>query len=60
MKISLDLPTDTSIGLRRLANEQDIDLEAAATIALREFLIMGGWIEVEPEIDEGMPTAVSA
>ncbi|MBP0440652.1 hypothetical protein [Tianweitania sediminis] len=36
MKLTLDLSTETSVGLRRLANEQDLDLETAAAIALRE------------------------
>lgn len=54
MKLNLDLPTDTSVGLRRLANEQNIDLETAAAIALREFLFLGGWLEVL-DIDEETP-----
>lgn len=59
MKLTLDLSTETSVGLRRLANEQDLDLETAAAIALREFLMLGGWIEV-PLIDEETPTEGNA
>lgn len=51
MKLILDLPTETSIGLRRLANKHDLDLETAAANALREFLVIGGWLEVI-ELDE--------
>lgn len=53
MKITITLPTETAIGLRRLAAEQGIELEAAAAIALKEFLTMGGWIEVDEKDKEG-------
>jgi len=50
MKIALDLATDESLALRRFANETGGDLEAAAHLAVREFLIGIGMLEL-PESD---------
>lgn len=50
MKITLDLATDESLALRRFANETGEDLDAAAHIGLREFLIGIGMLEL-PESD---------
>ena len=54
MKITLTLSTDESLALRRFANETGEDMDAAAGIALREFLIGLGILE--PEIDDGEAT----
>lgn len=50
MKITLDLATDESLALRRFANETGEELDAAAHIGLREFLIGIGMLEL-PESD---------
>jgi len=50
MKITLDLATDESLALRQFANETGEDLDAAAQIAVREFLIGIGMLEL-PESD---------
>ena len=50
MKITLDLATDESIALRRFSIETGEDVEAAAQIAIREFLIGIGMLEL-PESD---------
>lgn len=50
MKIALTLSTDESLALRRFANEAGEDLDAAAHIGLREFLIGIGMLEL-PESD---------
>lgn len=46
MKITLDLATDERIALRRFANEAGEDLDTAAHIDLREFLIGIGMLEL--------------
>lgn len=50
MRITLDLSPDERIALRRFANETGEKLDAAAHIALREFLIGIGMLEL-PESD---------
>lgn len=50
MRITLTLATDESIALRRFANETGEELDAAAHIGLREFLIGIGMLEL-PESD---------
>lgn len=50
MKLTLDLAADESLALRRFANETGEDMEAAAHIGLREFLIGIGMLEL-PESD---------
>ena len=50
MKITLTLSTMERIALRRFANETGEDLDAAAQLAIREFLIGIGMLEL-PESD---------
>lgn len=50
MRITLDLTTDESLALRSFANETGEELDAAAQIGLREFLIGIGMLEL-PESD---------
>lgn len=57
MKITLELATDERIALRRLMAEHNIDTpEMAAHIGLRDFLIMTGYLEIAPELDEDTET----
>lgn len=60
MKITLDLATDESIALRRFANETGEELDAAAHIGLREFLIGIGMLELPHELDEDTETVGEA
>lgn len=60
MKLALTLPAETAIGLRRFAAEQDRDLPAAAALALREYLVVAGWIEAEPDLEEDGEVAGNA
>jgi len=46
MKITLYLDTDVAIALRRFAVEANEDLDAAAKMALREYLISIGMLEL--------------
>lgn len=50
MKIALNLAADESLALRRFANETGEGLDAAAHLAVREFLIGIGMLEL-PESD---------
>ena len=59
-RLTLDLPTDVSIALRRLAAEFGCDLERAALLALHDALVEGGWLEPEHELDEDTETKGSA
>jgi hypothetical protein len=45
MKINLDLSTDESIALRRLANELGCSLEDGAKTGLRAWLIKNGYLD---------------
>lgn len=56
MKLPLALPADVSIALRRMANQEGLSLEQAAEIALRDWLIGNGHLELEPELDEDTET----
>jgi len=46
MKITIELAADESIALRRFAYESGEDLQDAARIGLREFLISTGMLEM--------------
>lgn len=59
MKLALTLPAETAIGLRRFAADHDRDLEKAAVLALREYLIAAGWIELD-EVEEDSDVAGNA
>lgn len=53
MRITLDLPTDISIALRRFHAGTDAEtVEEAAVLALREYLISSGDLEMEPALEE--------
>lgn len=56
MKITLDLAPDESIALRRFANETGEELDAAARLAIREYLISAGMLEPPHELDEDTET----
>lgn len=60
MKITLDLATDESIALRRFANEQGVKLSGAAKVALRDWLIGHGYLELADELDEDTETVGEA
>ncbi len=55
MRIELDLATDESIALRRLATEIGTDLPAAAQRALRDWLIGNGYLELPQPDDDSSP-----
>lgn len=46
--------------MRRLASETGKGLEDAAAVALREWLIQNGYLELEHELDESTETVGSA
>lgn len=54
------LATDEAIALRRFANETGEELDAAAHIGLREFLIGIGMLELPHELDEETETVGEA
>lgn len=56
MKITVDLATDESLALRRFANETGEELDAAAQLAIREFLIAVGMLEPTHDLDEDTET----
>lgn len=55
MKITLDLPTDVSLALRRFAAEFDRSRETAAVMALRDWLIGHGYLE-QDDLEEDSET----
>lgn len=61
MRLVLDLPTAVSIALRRFAAGTETSaLEEAAALALREFLIGTGDLELVPSLDEDGDVAGNA
>ncbi|CAM5419428.1 hypothetical protein ATER59S_02370 [Aquamicrobium terrae] len=53
MRLTIELTTDEAIAFRRFANAHyPLPLEEAAALALREYLISTGDLEVVPSIDE--------
>jgi len=53
MQITIDLSTEEAIALRRFAGGNDfLPLEIAAALALREYLIGTGDLELSPVLDE--------
>ena len=60
MKIEINLPTDVSVALRRMAAEDRLSHEEAATVALRDWLIAHGYLDLEHELDEDTEVAGSA
>ncbi|MCD1264280.1 hypothetical protein [Shinella sumterensis] len=56
MKITIELTADESVALRRFANETGEDLDYAARVGLREFLIGTGMLEmIEGDNDNENP-----
>ncbi len=53
MKITLELPTDTSLALRRFAAALGEELEDAAGVAMREYLIGCGMLELSDYEGDG-------
>lgn len=61
MRITFELATDERIALRRLMAERNIETpDMAAHIGLRDFLIMAGYLEMVPELDEDTETVGEA
>lgn len=57
MKLTIELPSDTSMALRRFAEEVGpTDFSEAAAYALREYLITTGYLELPYELDEDSET----
>ncbi|OJU52362.1 MAG: hypothetical protein BGO03_11940 [Mesorhizobium sp. 61-13] len=52
MHLVLDLPRDVSIALRRFANLHQVELEASAVLALREYLTSTGDLELVAALEE--------
>jgi hypothetical protein len=50
--ILVTLTTDERLALRRLANDRGVDLEEAAAVALRDWLMANGYLELEHELYE--------
>lgn len=58
--ILVTLATDERLALCRFADEDGLALEQAAAVALREWLIANGYLELEHELGEDTETAGSA
>lgn len=58
--LSIPLETAERLALLRLAAEHGLSLEEAAAVALREWLIKNGYLELEHDLDEASETAGSA
>lgn len=57
MKVTVTLSADELLSLRQLMAEHNIDTpDMAAHIGLRDFLIMTGYLEEPPELDEDTET----
>lgn len=55
MRLTLDLPTDVSIALRRFATEQAAPEDQAAIAALRDWLVAQGYLEEEHDLEDMEP-----
>lgn len=60
MKLTLTLATDEAIALRRVAAGLGDNLSIAAQLALRDWLIGHGYLELPHELDEDTETAGEA
>jgi hypothetical protein len=58
--ILVTLAADERTALRRSADEHDLTLEEAASLALREWLMANGYLEPEHELPEDVETAGEA
>lgn len=56
----LGLETDVRVALRQFAAQERISISAAIALALREFLIASGNLELEHELDEDTETVGEA
>lgn len=56
MKITLTLSTDERIALRKLSHETRKSLKDTAHMALREYLIVAGMLELEHDLGEDTET----
>lgn len=56
MRITLDLAADERLALRKLANRTGEALDATAHMALRDYLIAIGVLELLHELDEDTET----
>lgn len=53
MRLKIELTTEEAIALRRFTNlHRPLPIEESAALALREYLISAGDLEVVPTIDE--------
>jgi len=60
MRAVLELTSEVSIGLRRLATELNMLPAEAAAFALRDWLTAHGYTELERELDEDTETVGEA
>lgn len=60
VELTLDLSSDESIALRRLADELGCSTDDAAKTAPRDWLIASGHLELEHELDEDTETVREA
>lgn len=60
MKITIELSTEERLALRHFARQADIELGVAAHMALRDWLIASGYLELEHELDEDTETVGEA
>jgi hypothetical protein len=60
MHLVLDLPRDVSIALRRFANLHQVELEESVVLALREYLIGTGDLELVAMLEADSETDGSA
>lgn len=56
MKAGMTLTPDEAIALRRFAKQHGLTLDDAAHLALREFLISAGLLELPFDLDEETET----
>jgi hypothetical protein len=54
------LPVATRLALRQFAAEHGLSIEEAAAVVTREYLIGAGYLEPDPEMDEGTEAKGSA
>lgn len=60
MRVTIDVSPGERQALRRFANETCQELDAAANIAIREFLISAGFLEPEQKMDYDTETEGTA
>ncbi len=60
MRVILNLPTEVAIALKKVAQEEGVGVEIAASVAEVEWLVAQGYLEIPDVIDENTPTEGSA